>query len=216
MLSAREANRRYFETAYRTGQHGWGVEEPSPYAVRFLKELHKRVPGGRLLDIGCGEGRHAIAARHLGFRVTAIDFEPLALRRGRRFAQAHGAAGIRFLQASALRLPFPASSFDIALDYGCLHHQRKADWPAYRASLLKVLQPESFYVLSVFSPKFRFFRDCGRPWHVAFGAYRRCFRRREIADLFGRDFEILEMAEERGGDAGFWHGLMARRANSSD
>jgi len=211
MVSAREANRRYFESAYRTGQHGWGVEEPSPYAVRFLEEVRKRVPGGRLLDIGCGEGRHSIAARHLGFRVTAIDFEPLALRRARRFAQAHGAPGIRFLRGSALRLPFPASTFDIALDYGCLHHHRKADWPAYRASLLKVLKPQSFYVLSVFSPEFRFFRATGRPWHIAFGAYRRCFTREEIAGLFGRYFEMIEIAEEGGGDAGFWHVLMERR-----
>ena len=61
-LSAEEANRRYFQEAYRTGEHGWAANEPSPYAVRFLKKLRRRVTGGTLLDVGCGEGRHAIAA----------------------------------------------------------------------------------------------------------------------------------------------------------
>jgi ubiquinone/menaquinone biosynthesis C-methylase UbiE len=167
-------------------------------------------PGGRLLDIGCGEGRHAIAAARLGFAVTAVDYEPLALSRARRRAKVRGVEGIKFRKADVLSLPFRDRTFDVLLDYGCLHHQRKSDWPAYKAEILRILKLRGFYVLSVFSPKFRFFRESKRPWHIAYGAYRRCFTPSDIVGLFSDCFELLEMLEETGKDQGFWHVLMKR------
>ena len=214
MLSADEANRRYFREAYRTGEHGWAADEPSAYAVDFLKILRGVVPGGKLLDIGCGEGRHSFAAARLGFRVTAIDYEPLALTRARRFATIRQIKGILFRKANVFHLPFPDTRFDVILDYGCLHHQKKSDWPAYRAGNLRVLKPQGFYALSVFSPSFYLFRGSRRPWHIAYGAYRRYFTRKEIIELFGPDFEMLEIREERGKEGGFWHVLMKRRAGT--
>jgi ubiquinone/menaquinone biosynthesis C-methylase UbiE len=212
MLSAKEANRRYFRQAYRSGRHGWEAEGPSSYAVAFLRRLKRLVPGARLLDVGCGEGRHAIAAARMGFKVMAIDYELLALQRARRHARAKRARNIGFRKADVFYLPFPASCFDIVLDYGCLHHQRKSDWPAYKANLLRVLGPRGFYVLSVFSREFPLFHGSRRPWHIAQGAYRRYFTRGDILELFGRDFEIVELLKEKGDHPGFWHALMRRRA----
>ena len=210
MWSAAEANRRYFQRAYRTGEHGWAVEDPCPYAVGYLKQLNRVAPGGELLDVGCGEGRHSFAAARLGFKVTAVDYEPLALKCARRLAKAKHIARVVFRKADVFCLPFSDSRFDIILDYGCLHHQRKTDWPRYRASILRVLKPRGHYVLSVFSPKFRLFLGSRRSWHVAYGAYRRCFTAKEIEGLFTRDFDLLEMVEEREKDRGFWHVLMKR------
>ncbi len=212
MLSARAANRRYFTQAYQTGQHGWPVEEPSPYTAGFLKRLKRLTPGGRLLDVGCGEGRHAILAATLGFQVTAIDFEPMALKRARHFAKMKQAGGIIFRKADILRLPFTNSCFDVVLDCGCLHHQRKSDWSAYKTGILQALKPEGFYALSVFSPQFPLFRGSGRPWHIAQGAYRRYFTRVDIVHLFGKDFEIMSLLEQKGRNGGFWHALMKRRS----
>ena len=210
MPTADQANRDYFRRAYTTGEHGWAAQQPSPYAVGFLKRLKRRIPGGRLLDVGCGEGRHAIAAARLGFRVTGIDYEPLALKRARRLARAGQVGAISFRQADVFRLPFRRACFDVVLDYGCLHHQRKSDWRAYRVSILRVLRPRGFYVLSVFTRRFHLFRGSVRPWHIAQGAYRRCFTREDIAELFGRNFEILLLSQERD-KRGFWHALLRRR-----
>lgn len=212
MLSAETANRRYFEQAYRTGNHGWAAEEPSPYAVAFLEQLAEWIPGGRLLDIGCGEGRHAFAAARLGFAVTGIDYEPLALRRARQWARKNGLKGLPFRHANILALPFPPAHFDILLDYGCLHHQRTADWPRYLANILHALKPHGFFILSTFSPRFRLFHGNRKPWHIAYGAYRRCFTKSDITRLFGEDFRMVSITEERGPNGGFWHGLMKRRA----
>lgn len=209
MPSAEKANRRYFRRAYGSGVHGWAADDPSPHAVAFLQRLARLLPGGRLLDVGCGEGRHAIAAARLGFRVTAVDYEPLALKRAKRFARKRGVAGIRFRGADALDLPFPAAAFDVVLDYGCLHHQRKADWPRYRGGIVRVLKPRGFYVLSVFGPGFALFHGSRRCWHIALGAYRRYFRRQDLTGLFGGAFEIVELRHEK--QRSFWHALMQSR-----
>jgi ubiquinone/menaquinone biosynthesis C-methylase UbiE len=211
MLSADEANRRYFRQAYRSGEHGWAVDEPSPYTVNFLERLMQLVPGGKLLDVGCGEGRHSFAAAQLGFRVTGIDYEPLALERARSFAKVKNMEKVRFRLADFFSLPFPDSSFDILLDCNCLHHQRKTDWPAYKASLLRVLKPQGFYLLSAFSPRFHLFRSSRRKWHIAYGAYRRCFTVEDILELLGSDFELLQMVEQKGRGGGFWHTLTQKR-----
>ena len=212
MLSAEEANRRYFREAYRTGDHGWPVEEPTAEVVGFLERVSRIVPGGELLDVGCGEGRHSFAAAGLGFKVTGVDYEPLALRRARRLARDRQVHGVTFRKADVFRLPFPASRFDVVVDCGCLHHQRKRDWPRYKASILRVLRPRGFFVLTVFSPGFRFFRGSPRPWRFAEDGYRRCFTPGDIRALFGGDFEVLEMIRDHGEERGFWHVLMRRLA----
>jgi SAM-dependent methyltransferase len=210
MNSAHQANRRYFRDAYRRGEHGWAVEKPSPYVLRYLRRLRRAAPGARLLDLGCGEGRHSIAAARLGFAAVGVDAEPLALARARAKARRKRARGVSLRRADALRLPFPAASFDVVLDYGCLHHQRKADWPAYRAELLRVLRPGGYFVLSVFSPRFRMFKRTRRSWHITRGAYRRCFTAEEIAALFAPELEVLALAEQRGRRGGFWHALLRK------
>jgi len=211
VLSAKQANRAYFHQAYLTGQHGWASEGPSPFAMRVLKQLTRVIRGGRLLDLGCGEGRHAIAAAKLGFDVTAVDYEPLALRRAAASARAAGVRGIVFRRADALHLPFGKSTFGVVIDYGCLHHQKKADWPIYLAGILRVLKPRGLLVLSVLSPHFRMFRGSRRLWHIAQGAYRRCFRLADLRAMFGGDFRILKLTEERSDDGGFWQALLKRR-----
>lgn len=211
MLSAEKANRRYFHEAYRTGRHGWQVGTPSPYAVRFMRRIRREAPGGRLLDVGCGEGRHCIAAARLGFAATGIDAEPLALARARRLAKAalgDKARAIVFRRANVLDLPWAEASFDAVLDYGCLHHQRTADWPVYRSNILRVLRPGGFYILSVFTRNFTLFRGSRRPWHIAGGSYRRFFTRKDLASLFGRHFDFIDIQDE---PRGFWHVLMRRR-----
>ncbi len=56
--------------------------------------------GARVLDLCCGEGRHAVALAALGFLVTGVDRTPLYLAEGRRRAAALGVR-VEFVEADA-------------------------------------------------------------------------------------------------------------------
>ena len=55
-------------------RHFWHQHTDSE--VEFVRHATGAGPGTRVLDIGCGDGRHAIAMRQLGCTVTGIDISP--------------------------------------------------------------------------------------------------------------------------------------------
>jgi SAM-dependent methyltransferase len=86
--------------AFATSEAGVGARR---VAVRLLG------PGnGRLLDVGCGGGAHAVAAAELGWQVTGVDVSDDQLRLAR-------ARGVDVVLAGAEDLPFADGTFDAAL-----------------------------------------------------------------------------------------------------
>lgn len=205
------AQRAYFAKAYETGRHGWPTAGVSPMVARFLRAGSAR--GGRMLDIGCGEGRHTAAFVQAGFRAVGVDFQAGALTRARQ-AVASSRRRPHFLQADVFALPFAPKSFDVVIDYGCLHHVRRADTGRYLNQVLPVIKPGGYYLLSCFSTKFK--HHAGerrtRDWLVHAGHYDRFFRRSDFAPLFGRWFDILEVTEDREGLYVFHNVFMRRKA----
>jgi ubiquinone/menaquinone biosynthesis C-methylase UbiE len=81
--------------------------------VEFADQLGLR-PGLELLDIGSGIGGPArYFAHHRKCRVTGIDLTDEYVRVASALSERAGLAGnLKFVQGSALALPFPPASFD--------------------------------------------------------------------------------------------------------
>jgi demethylmenaquinone methyltransferase / 2-methoxy-6-polyprenyl-1,4-benzoquinol methylase len=88
-------------------------------ARRFSVMLHD--PAARVLDLCCGTGDLALAFRKeapTGAEIVGSDFVPEMLVRARTKAAASG-AGVTFVEADALSLPFTEASFDlVACSFG--------------------------------------------------------------------------------------------------
>jgi ubiquinone/menaquinone biosynthesis C-methylase UbiE len=99
--------------------------------------------GRRLLDVGTGTGRAAIALARRGAAVTGVDAsaEMLAVA-ARRAADAGldpgaaGGAGVTFVRGDAHRLDFPDRSFDAVVCLRVLMHT--PDWRASLRELCRV------------------------------------------------------------------------------
>ena len=57
---------------------------------RFVVAETADLPPGRALDLAAGEGRNAVWLAERGWRVTAVDFSAVAVRRGQELARERG------------------------------------------------------------------------------------------------------------------------------
>jgi SAM-dependent methyltransferase len=73
-------------------------------------------PGGRTLDLGCGEGRLGRLLSSRGHLVAGVDASPAMVR----LTVSHDAA-VPAVLADAAALPFPAETFDLVVAYMSLH-----------------------------------------------------------------------------------------------
>ncbi len=179
-----------FEWRYWRGDTPWDTNVTPPEVVEFLATAQP----GSALDLGCGTGTNAIALARRGWRVTAVDFSPKAVRAARRKARAAGVE-VEFLCADVTRLEGLRGPFDYALDIGCLLGLRREERLRYAERLARLLRPGGDYMLYAWFPR-------------RIGRRIRGIAPEEVEALLARDFERLrlEVGEERGRpSAWYWY-----------
>jgi SAM-dependent methyltransferase len=72
-----------WDQRYASAERVWSAE-PNPSVVGITRDLRP----GRALDLACGEGADAIWLAERGWRVTAVDFSDVALRKAASEARA--------------------------------------------------------------------------------------------------------------------------------
>jgi cyclopropane fatty-acyl-phospholipid synthase-like methyltransferase len=105
--------RDYFDRTFLRVYGALLTAERTAAEVDAIRELLRLPAGARLLDVGCGWGRHSIELARSGFEVTGVDLSPLLLEEAERLAAAAG-VGVRWLHADMRRLDFHGE-FDAAL-----------------------------------------------------------------------------------------------------
>jgi SAM-dependent methyltransferase len=144
-------------------------------------------PGTRVLDVGCGNGRHAFEALRRGARVIAADLDGAALADVERMGAAMALAGevgdggsLRTVVADARALPFENGAFDVVIAAEVLEHIRE-DLTAM-AELHRVLRPGGLLAVTV--PRWWPERVCwaiSTEYHDIPGGHVRIYRRADLA-----------------------------------
>lgn len=135
--------------------------------------------GDRVLDLGCGEGRHVISAwlegevQAVGLDLSFPDLQTSG-KRAAEFAPVTGQRRLDLIQGSALQLPFPDACFDRVLCSEVLEHL--PDYTGALAEIRRVLKPGGLLCISV--PRAWPERICwalSREYHQVPGGHLRIF-----------------------------------------
>jgi SAM-dependent methyltransferase len=130
-----------FDTRYIGTCAAWDIERPQP---AFLQLARDGAIKGRVLDVGCGTGEHALLAAHLGLSAVGIDTASAAVAIAERKARDHNLEA-RFRVWDALNLAELGEQFDTVLDCGLFHVFDDEDRVRFVDNLRAVIAPGGRY-----------------------------------------------------------------------
>ncbi|WP_448609301.1 class I SAM-dependent methyltransferase [Geodermatophilus sp. URMC 60] len=139
-------------------------------------------PGMTVLDLGCGEGRHAFEAYRRGARVVAVDWGVSEVETTKRWlgaiaeaGEAPAGAAYEVVRADLLALPFPDESVDRVIASEVLEHI--PDDGTAMAEIARVLRPGGTVAVTV--PRYGPERICwalSDAYHANEGGHIRIYR----------------------------------------
>ena len=138
-----------FDAMYQGLTPPWDIGRPQP-AFQALADAGALV--GRVLDVGCGTGEHAIMAADLGLATVGVDLSPTAIELAEAKARDRAVA-VRFVVADALDLPALGERFDTALDCGFFHVLDDEARVTFASGLRAVMSPGGRYHMLCFSDR---------------------------------------------------------------
>ena len=107
---------------------------------------------GRVLELGCGNGRNAIYLASLGCSVDAVDISARAIERARERAL-RSSASVRFQCRPIFDAQFTDATYDLVYDSGCFHHIAPHRRKDYVELVRHALKPGGSYGLVCFRPE---------------------------------------------------------------
>jgi SAM-dependent methyltransferase len=180
-------------------------------------------PGERLLDMGCGGGRHAFEGIRRGATVVAFDYSEGELKDVRGVVGAMQEAdeippGTEWgtVNGDALNLPFADDSFDVIVASEVLEHLWATEWAM--SELVRVLRPGGRIAVTVPSefPE-RICWALDREYHDVPGGHVRIFKRRDLeARLQNAGLTLTGRDHQHGLHSPYWWIRCAGGVNNPD
>ncbi len=125
--------------------------------VDFVTRMCGLTPGARVLDLGCGAGRHSILLAERGVNVTGVDLSPRLLKLAReRWASRNPDRSGPFFAPGDMRWPPVSGPFDavLMLDVTLGVFAVDAEHVRTLAAVRERLKPGGRLVLELFNPYF--------------------------------------------------------------
>jgi SAM-dependent methyltransferase len=114
-----------------------------PLVVRFAERVG--AGGGRMLDVGCGTGRHLQIFAERGYDVVGLDSSTSALE-----GASASVPGAKLILGNLFdALPFAAGEFSVVVACQSIHHAMARQVDGALAEIARVMAPGAWFYVSV-------------------------------------------------------------------
>lgn len=125
------------------------LREPEVAVIELVRVL-RRAGARRVLDWGCGAGRHVVYLARQGFEVTGLDPAPTAIRRAHQWVQEEGLKAV-LSTAQPGRVPAEDGEYDAVLSAFAVEHGTREEVERSVRELVRVLRPGGYLLVALSS-----------------------------------------------------------------
>jgi SAM-dependent methyltransferase len=184
-------------------EHGAFFAEPHEDMVQIVPLLTGK-RARKVLDLGCGSGRHVVYLARNRFSVYGLDSSPEGIKRTRAWLRKEGLKADVRLQSMTKPLPFKDSFFDAVISVQVIHHATLAEIRKVVKEIARVLKKDGVVYVTV--PKLKnqaeAFQEIEPGSFVPLdglekGLPHHYFTPEELRELF-KDFEITDIHLDSG------------------
>ncbi|HUV44879.1 MAG TPA: class I SAM-dependent methyltransferase [Dehalococcoidales bacterium] len=116
--------------------------------VESLHRLFHKNGARRVLDLGCGNGRHLVYFASLGYGMYGLDYAPTALRlAGKWLAERRLSAEMACADMTAI--PFRSGSFDAVISFQVINHGTLDDIRRTTGEIHRILRDDGWLFVMV-------------------------------------------------------------------
>jgi tellurite methyltransferase len=186
-----------WEKEYAKKGFYWGLK-PSLILVEFLP----KIPKGKALDIGAGEGRNSLFLAQHGFKVKAIDLVPQGLEKCKILAKKHNLP-ITIQVINVKKFIFKPDEYSLIISIATISFLKKSQVEQIISKIKKSLKKDGVIYIKEFTiadPMYKKFTEVEKEiekntfYSGKLKCYRYFFGKNELKKIF-QDFKILYYKE---------------------
>ncbi|MCL6578113.1 MAG: class I SAM-dependent methyltransferase [Candidatus Bathyarchaeota archaeon] len=130
----------------------YSQEEPDEIVVDFVKSLKNKRQGTRVLDLGCGAGRHQVFLSKHGFEAHGVDISETGLILTKEKLRKQNLE-IYLVKCDMRNLPYVGSCFDVVVCLHTIYHQRLREIQKTISEIQRILREEGFLLVNFLSKR---------------------------------------------------------------